>query len=111
MFQQKNNIDNNRIKYIQYSNLAGEIKNYCATGEIVVGDPKLAFLNSLPKVDNSVNSNSQAKEKVSIVRFTVKPVPNEFINYINYQMEKYNDIAIIVDDTKTTIDGSRVKLP
>jgi hypothetical protein len=101
VFQQRPNIDANETLYKNYNNLQEEILTYCATGEIVVGDVKLATVTTSPSNTNS-NSNSpaQSSKVLEVAPFTAKMSSKQFINYVSYKMNQYNDIAIGLDETK-----------
>jgi hypothetical protein len=135
VFQHSGNIDVNAKLYVSYARLVNQIDTYCTTGKVNVKDPLPAFAESLPKnpkptATNSNTSNSNASNTNSAIA-TPKPTespaaasgkvspfyvaldPDEFINYIDWQIEAYKNITIAtVDATKiAAIDKGKVVLP
>ena len=123
VFQQKNNIENNTKLLVGYARLNTKIETYCATGKLAIIDPNVVFTQNLPKQSSSSNTNSSppanttqsngasgsgsAAEKPST--FYVSPTPDEFINYVGWQMEQLKAVSIAIDDTKiSAIDGNKL---
>lgn len=127
VFQHKQNIDSNTKLAINYAVLVDQIDTYCVTGKINVKDPNEALNYALPKVApttgnsnvastppqkaaNSTATETPAPEQ-KIQPFYVAPSPDEFINYIAWQMEHLRSFSIAVDDTKvSSIDNKRFML-
>jgi hypothetical protein len=99
VFDQKKNIETNKALYIRYVNLEDEVNTYCATGEITI--PTKA--NSSGGKSNETGVNNKSAEQDSLSHGTYKIItaqPDEFIHYVDYQLQTYNDIAIGFDESK-----------
>ena len=125
VFQQKNNLENNAKLYVSYGKLVNQIDTYCTTGKLNVKDPNLAFAEALSKnapkptpTNTPGNRSEKSKQDETSVtktetngkisQFFVSLNPDEFINYIDWQMEQYKAVSIAIDDTKiASIDKSQ----
>lgn len=138
VFQQAGNIDSNAKLYVKYAQLVNQIDTYCTTGKLNVKDPALAFADSLPKstpkpavTNSTVTPANTTPANATPANATPKPVatatppagvtispfylalePDEFINYIDWQIEHFKTIAIAIDATKiAAIDNTKFVLP
>lgn len=125
VFQQKTNIDNNAKLFVSYAKLNTRIDTYCTTGNLSLIDPNDVFIESLPKslskyspanalpsapaATNPVGSSAQPQSPSKVSTFYISPQPDEFINYVGWQMEQLKAISIAIDDSKiVAIDGSKL---
>ena len=125
VFQQKANIDNNAKLFVNYAKLNTQIDIYCTTGKLTVIDPNIVFNDSLPKqpaTSSSPNATptanptaipdktpTQTSSTSKVSTFYISPEPDEFINYIGWQMAQLRAISIAIDDSKiVAIDGSKL---
>lgn len=120
VFQQKNNLENNAKLYVSYAKLVNQIDTYCATGKLTVKDPNSSFKDLFPKSEPKTTPANTAEKMKSnenapptdappkLAPFFVALEPDEFINYVNWQMEQYKAVSIAIDDTKiASIDKSQ----
>jgi len=118
VFQQKSNMDTNAKLSVSYARLLNQIDTYCTTGKVNVKDPNQALLDALPtKLDTEAISQptstgsttagestplkSEGNGKVS--PFYVSLEPDEFINYVDWQMGLYKGFSVSIDETKIAI--------
>ena len=116
ILKQKANIDLNANASVKYAVLADQIDTYCTTGKITMRDPNDVLLAALPKPEPSPAANKQAEAAtqtgssapVKILPFFVEPDPDQFINFVAWQMDHLRSFAITVDDSKVgSIDSKR----
>jgi hypothetical protein len=123
VFQQKANVDNNAKLFAAYSKLLTKVDTYCATGKIPVVDPSTVFgiAVALPKATPSPvptatpdpalkppaevtagkpSNQGAAASSAKPSTFYVPLDPEEFINYVGWQVEQLKSISIAFDDSK-----------
>lgn len=121
VFQQKANIDNNAALFVNYAKLTDKIDTYCATGKLSIIDPTGVFIGRLPKEvatkkkpsdengENAKESPTPPSSTNKTSTFYISLEPDEFINYIGWQMEQFKAISIAIDDTKiVAIDSNKL---
>jgi hypothetical protein len=97
VFQQRQNIDNNRALYIKYVNLEDDIVTYCATGEMAIRAPMFITAARTPANDTE---DPREDSKMEVEPFTAPISGKQFIHYINHQLKTYNDISVGMDESK-----------
>jgi hypothetical protein len=121
VFQQKNNMDSNAKLSISYARLLNQIDTYCVTGKVSVRDPYQTFLET--STTNDTNSTPQTtptgspssgelttlnrEEYRKVLPFYVSIEPDEFINYVDWQMGTYKAFSVSIDETKIAIIDSQ----
>ena len=125
VFQQKSNIENNTKLLVSYARLNTRIETYCATGKLAITDPSAFFAQNLPKqpppssntnsappvnaARSNVNSTVPGSSPEKVLSFYITPTPDEFINYVGWQMEQLKAVSITIDDTKiASIDSNKL---
>ncbi|MDQ3132356.1 MAG: hypothetical protein M3Q99_16535 [Acidobacteriota bacterium] len=117
VFQQKSNMDSNAKLSVSYARLLNQIDTYCTTGKVNVRDPNSAFLDALSKSDTKVTPTStpsgtptlgesttlKPEGNVKVSPFYVSLEPDEFINYVDWQMGVYKGFSVSIDETKIAI--------
>lgn len=124
VFQHKNNSDNNAKLFVSYARMLSRIDTYCTTGKLTLIDPSGVFNERIPKTTptppsaNTTATNANATPKptgtpqtgstTKPATFYISPEPDEFINYIGWQMEQLKTLSVMIDDTKiVAIDGNK----
>jgi hypothetical protein len=111
VLKQKSNIDLNANASLKYAVLLDQIDTYCTTGKVAMKDPNDVLLAALPKpVEDSKGQEAKPTEQSQskIGPFFVEPDPDQFINFISWQMDHLRNFAISVDDSKVgSIDSKR----
>lgn len=114
VFQQKQNVDNNRALYIKYVNLEDDMISYVATGSVTFLQQKPDTAAPIAKnpIENKSTTNAIALNGLSNTTpatnektigsdyMIVQLAPDDFIHYVDFQLKKYNDIAIGFDESK-----------
>jgi len=116
ILKQKANIDLNANASVKYAVLADQIDTYCSTGKISMKDPNDVLLAALPKPEPTPVANKPVEggsqpgpsTPAKILPFFVEPDPDQFINFVAWQMDHLRSFAITVDDSKVgSIDSKR----
>jgi len=60
---------------------------------------------------NGVKIEDAAAQSVKVTQFSLALEPDEFINYVDWQMELYKAFAIAIDDSKISSIDAKKMLP